>query len=196
MKQFKPTGFSFCVDPNIAFFYDNQNPAFDVKYVNNAGEIKTRKYQAEIKSLGLKFELTFKFNLIFFVGTDLDFYNTNKKIELGLGIDIESNIIDFTYASFKNAPGGIIILGIPIPQIAITGPTTFKLLSNYSQLNENMALDVQQHLETNFPTNVPKTPENIRIMENIAIFSARATSHILYFPGFSIVFNGSLTPIN
>src|SRR3972149_11232035 len=32
LKKYKVTGCSFCVDPNAAFIWDNQNPKFNVMY--------------------------------------------------------------------------------------------------------------------------------------------------------------------
>ena len=139
LKDYKVTGFSFCIDPNFAFIYDSQNPTFEVKYKNEKGEIKKRKYESYIQSIGLKLEFTFKFNLIFFLGTDLDFYNTNKEIDLGYGIDIDSTFCDITYANFNNAPGGILIIGIPVPQVAFKSPDTLKLLSDPMNIQANVA---------------------------------------------------------
>jgi len=88
LKEYKVTGFSFCIDPNVALFYDNQNPQFTVAFKNQDGEVKSRTFQGSITSWGLKLQLAVKFNFIFFVGTDLDFYSANKTIELGTGIDL------------------------------------------------------------------------------------------------------------
>ncbi|MCK4651115.1 hypothetical protein KAT08_02970 [Candidatus Babeliales bacterium] len=114
LRKFKITGIATTVDPNLALIFDIQNPILQVIYKNSIGEIKTRKYQALVKSIGLKLEFDFKIDLIFIVGTDFNFYDSDKTIELGPGIDLKTNIIDFTYASFNNHDGGMIILGIPI----------------------------------------------------------------------------------
>lgn len=86
LKGYKVTGFAFCVDGNIALIYDNQDPKFKLTYKNADGDIKERTYQASISSWGIKGQLAAKVNFIFI--TDTDFYNSNKIIELGWGIDV------------------------------------------------------------------------------------------------------------
>src|SRR4029077_2724964 len=49
---------------------------------------KTRNFLGSIDTVGLKVELSLRFNLIFFVGTDFDFYESDKVIQLGTGIEI------------------------------------------------------------------------------------------------------------
>jgi len=112
LSRYKVTGVASTLDFNVALFADTQNPDFNVKYKNKEGDIKTRHYKSNINSIGTKLEAALKLDLIFFVNTDLDFYNSNKTIELGKGFDIIFGL-DFTYISLKNRPGGIIILGIP-----------------------------------------------------------------------------------
>jgi hypothetical protein len=92
LKSYRITGFSLSIDPNGAFIWDNQNPAFTVAYCNAKGETKSRTYQASIDSIGLKFEFAVKLDLIFFTGTDADFYSTNKVIELGTGIEVNGGL--------------------------------------------------------------------------------------------------------
>ena len=91
LKDYKVTGVSYAVDPNWAFFVETQNPELNVAYKDSKGNVKTRKYKAQIKTAGLKIELAVKFDLILFVGTDMDFYNSDKEIVLGTGVD--SNIL-------------------------------------------------------------------------------------------------------
>jgi hypothetical protein len=115
LRKYKVSGYSFCIDPNVAFIWDNQNPLLKVYYKNDSGQIKQRRYQASINSIGLKFELAIKFNFIFFVNTDFNFYDSDKVIEFDSGIDLSIGIFAITYASFKYIPGGILIIGCPIP---------------------------------------------------------------------------------
>ena len=93
LKSYHISGFSLAIDPNGACMIDNQDPSFPVAYRNAKGEIKTRKYQASINSIGLKLEFAIKFDLIFFTGTEDDFYNTNKVIELGTGIEVSGGLL-------------------------------------------------------------------------------------------------------
>lgn len=92
LRDFRVTGVAFCVDPNFAFIYDNQNPDFVVTFKNSKNEIKTRRYQADITSWGLKFEFDIKLNLVMFVNTDINFEDSNKELQLGTGIDLGINL--------------------------------------------------------------------------------------------------------
>ena len=121
LSEYKITGYSTCFDPNFAFILDWQNPEFDVTFKNENGDIKTRTFQANIESIGLKLELAIKFNLIFFIDTDLTLLDTNKKIKLGSGIDFSIGITDITYASFKKHRGGILVLGFALVSLRTLG---------------------------------------------------------------------------
>ncbi len=194
MKDYKVTGFSFCVDPNFAFILDTQNPTFNITYKNSNGEIKSRKYKAEIHSLGIKWEATIKFNLIFFVGTDLNFYNTDKKIEIESGFDIESSIFDFTYAKFNNAPGGMIIFGIPVPQVAIFGPTTLCAIFDYPTLEQKLrdqsyATAINQTNDFWDALAISQRTEEILKLSKFFLF-------LFCGAGISLVTGGSLIPIS
>ena len=118
LRKFKVSGYSFCIDPNFAFIWDNQNPQFNVFYKNDNGDIKQRSYQASINSIGFKFEFAIKLNLIFFLNTDFNFYDSNKVIEFDYGIDLGIGATCFglclTYAPFKNMPGGFLMIGYPL----------------------------------------------------------------------------------
>lgn len=167
LGQYKITGYAFTVDPNGAFFVDEQDPSFDVYFqAPGSNVLKKRRYNASINSVGLKIQFAIKLNVIFFTDTAFDFYNSNKEIELGTGIDLVISPfwmrnfvihwiangggyrfgtglfigdsyrdvfenggrivvipllvprlplgLDITYAPFKNAPGGIIMLGISL----------------------------------------------------------------------------------
>jgi hypothetical protein len=151
LKKFKISGCAFAVDPNVGLIFDNQNPEFNVKYVDDEGNIKSKKYQLSMDMVGIKMEADFRFDFIFFTNTDFNFYHGNKKIELGSGVEvfpfhfynpgIERKFVGITgrngyieyitiphvtllgsllhrigiiYVSFKNAPGGLFILSIPL----------------------------------------------------------------------------------
>jgi hypothetical protein len=77
------------VDPNFAFIYNVQNPNFTVTFKNTAGEIRTRKYALNVKSIGLKFELVIKIDAIKILGSGFNYYDSmNKEYELGTGVDV------------------------------------------------------------------------------------------------------------
>ena len=88
LKSYRISGVSWAVDLNGAFFVDNQDPSFAVTYCNAKGEVKNRTYQASIDLIGLNIEFGCRFNLFFFTNTDANFYNTNKTIDLGHGVEI------------------------------------------------------------------------------------------------------------
>lgn len=95
LQDYKVSGYSFAIDPNGAFFVDNQDPQFTVVYKDAKGDIKTRRYQASIDSMGLKVEFAVSFDLIFFTNTSVNFYDSEKVIELGRGI--EMNLFPLTF---------------------------------------------------------------------------------------------------
>jgi len=88
LQSYKVSGFSFAIDPNGAFFVDNQDPEFPVVYKDAEGNVKTRRYKASIDSVGIKVEFAVNFDFIFFTGTASNFYDTNNVIELGKGIEM------------------------------------------------------------------------------------------------------------
>lgn len=124
LRDYRVTGVSCCIDPNLAFVYDNQNPQFVMSFQNSKGEIKTRGYQASITSLGFKVECAIKIDFIMFVNTDLNFEDSSKELELGMGIDLSLGFgggLGLTYAPFINTNGGILILSI-LPNIIAFNP--------------------------------------------------------------------------
>jgi len=88
LKQYKITGSAFCIDTNGAFLINTLDPRFNVQYTNADGQTKTRTFQASINLLGLNLEIALRLNFIFFVGTDIDFYESSQPIQLGMGVEI------------------------------------------------------------------------------------------------------------
>jgi hypothetical protein len=125
LKGYDISGFSFCVCPNKGFIKDTQYPEFSVVFKNNAGDVKTKNFQGEFVGYGLKIQLAFKFDFIFFVGTDVNFFDAQEPIELGGGFEFALAIphlpivsIECTYVSFKKHSGGMIIIA---PIVGIGG---------------------------------------------------------------------------
>ena len=95
LRSFKVTGIgiTMAVDPNVALIYDNQDPTFVIYFKNPAGEIKQRRYQASIKSIGLKCECAVNLHLIVFINTtSLNYFDANEVIPLGFGGEISMPI--------------------------------------------------------------------------------------------------------
>ena len=127
LSTYEVSGFAFAFDPNAGLIWDNQKPSFTIVFKNKEGQIKSRKYDASINSIGLKLALSLNFNLIFFTG-DINFENSNQVLELGTGIDLDLLFITkllgigwlipgtpfITYAPFKNAPGALLMLGLAL----------------------------------------------------------------------------------
>jgi len=127
-KQYKPSGVAFCIDPNVGLIWDNLDPEFSITYQNAAGQKKVRNYQASIDTVGLKLDVSFRFNLVFFTDSANDYFESNKVLELGQGIEIGDwplrmlipglNLLPvgtgLIYAPFKNAPGGLLIIDLNI----------------------------------------------------------------------------------
>jgi hypothetical protein len=113
LKGYKVTGVSVGFDPNFAFIWDRRNPSFNIRFTGDNGEIKTRRYDVSIDSIGFKFEFNIRFEIIFFVDTDLNFYDFENKILLGEGVEVGIPALafgpSFTYVPFLNNPGGMCI---------------------------------------------------------------------------------------
>lgn len=125
LSRFKITGFAFAVDPNGAFFVDTQDPAFTLLFKNNAGEIKTQRFQADIESIGLKVQLSLNLCFIFFVGADLSYLDAHDKIEFGVGGEIGLGAVTrlLTRALLRSFPGpvtGALAVSAQFIDIALT----------------------------------------------------------------------------
>lgn len=116
LSKYNISGVAFAFDPNAGFLNDNQNPRFTTVFKDVQGKIKKRTFDCLINSVGLKFALGFNFVLIFFTG-DMDFENSNQVLKLGTGIDMSFSLFPLPisllalHAPFKNAPGGITMIG-------------------------------------------------------------------------------------
>ncbi|MCF7799945.1 hypothetical protein K9L05_01170 [Candidatus Babeliales bacterium] len=122
LKRYKVTGVSFSatVDPNLAFIYDNINPNIGITYKDEKnGNYLFKNYESSISSIGFKIEAAFCIDFIFIIGTELNFYKSRDKIDLGTGFSFNLPFFIFsglnvTYTSIKDGPGGILIIGIPV----------------------------------------------------------------------------------
>ncbi|MBS1988264.1 hypothetical protein JST56_04690 [Candidatus Dependentiae bacterium] len=118
LSKYNISGVAFAFDPNAGFLNDNQNPRFTAVFKDAQGKIKKRTFDCLINSVGLKIALGFNFVFIFFTG-DIDFENSNQVLKLGTGVDISTSILPILlpfsllalHAPFKNAPGGITMIG-------------------------------------------------------------------------------------
>ncbi len=119
LRSFVANGIDFIeIDPNFALFYDEQNPDVIVSFKNPTGEVKTRKYALKIWSIGLKFEFAIKIVAITIVGSGFNYYDTDKVLKLGNGIDLALAYgpgIDLTYSKIESVGNcGVLIAGIPL----------------------------------------------------------------------------------
>lgn len=126
LRNFNVTGFAVAFDPNGAFFWDTQDPEFDMIFKNAAGEVKHRRIQADIESIGLKVEFALNINIIFFIGTDLNYFDTVNKVNLGTGVEFTIAVgpgITITYAPFRNASGALFMttlgFGLKFPSLSV-----------------------------------------------------------------------------
>jgi hypothetical protein len=84
LRNFKISGSSIAISPNIAFLVGSRNLGFNVFFEDKQGKVKKRRYEASIKSVGLAAEISFGISLIFFVNTNIDFsVLDNEIIQLG-----------------------------------------------------------------------------------------------------------------
>ncbi len=104
LAKFKVTGFAMAVDPNIALIFDMQNPAFNVVFKNSDGEIKTKRFQANIKSIGTKIQFSLNWNFIFFIGTDFNYLGAHEVIQLGVGGEVSlGSLIRIIFPEFAQS---------------------------------------------------------------------------------------------
>lgn len=151
LKKFKVTGVAFAADPNFAFFYDHQNPTFNLAFKDHHGEVRTRPYRFSISSIGFKFQFTINLNLLFFVGTNLNLYASRKKIEIGAGFSFAPLFFiapiplsplrpGFAYFPFKNLQGGMIMLTLALgsssPELSIITGGSITPLRGKSYLDD------------------------------------------------------------
>lgn len=118
------SGIAFDLDPNIALFFDTQNPIYNLVFKNSNGSVTSRRYQAKIKTVGLKAECALHLNCMFVTSSQFCYENTNKVILLGKGIELSLPTIIaglyVSYVPFLNAPGGMVTLRIALgPSIAL-----------------------------------------------------------------------------
>lgn len=125
LKGYEISGFAFCVCPNKGFIKDTQYPEFSVVFKNNVGDVKTKSFQGQFVGYGLKIQLAFKFDFIFFIGTDVNFFDSQEPIDLGSGFELGFAIphlpivsLECTYVSFKKHSGGMLIFA---PTFGIAG---------------------------------------------------------------------------
>ena len=101
-------------DPNFGFIYDHQNPSFDVVFKNDKGDIKTRRFNGSIYSLGCKAQFALNLNFIFFIGTDFNYLDAQNPIKLGVGCESHFPGFGWIYAPFCDMPGGMLILMLSV----------------------------------------------------------------------------------
>jgi hypothetical protein len=114
LKDFQVSGISFAGDPNFAFIYNNQNPTFTTLYRDQLGNTKTRTFEASIQSWGTKIAFAINIDCILFTDPNFNFYDTNKRILLGTGIDFSFQPLGLLYVPFLNAPGGMIMVSLTV----------------------------------------------------------------------------------
>lgn len=114
LKTFVATGWNICLDGNLGLVWDTMDPVVTVTFVNPTGEVKTRKHQLIINTIGPKFKLTCDFCLLKFTGSGFNYYDSRKELSLGGGIDVTAAPFigpDFLYCRIKEMPGTGILMG-------------------------------------------------------------------------------------
>jgi len=183
LKGYKVCSSSLSNYFNAAFIFENKDLDFCVNYASdNSQNLKQRHYHAKINTIGCKSEFTYKTALIFFVEADFNFYDSNKTIKIGPGLSLSLGLeyihnyfipIEITFAKFKNAKGGILIIeASPIRNI-------FWFILDFLTL---FRLPIGQHSILD----IFLTP-----LQNIIPAAIRNHLKIL---GVSLVANGHLTP--
>lgn len=112
LRSFNASGIEVAVDPNIALILDTQNPDFIVTFKNAEGKIKRRKYALKIFSVGFKIELSIKVDVISIIGNNFNYYETNKPINLGAGIDIAGGWLGLTICKIEEFGCALLLFGV------------------------------------------------------------------------------------
>ncbi|MFH1831362.1 MAG: hypothetical protein ABH827_01025 [bacterium] len=192
LKSYKVTGYSFAIVPNLALFYNSQKPEFVITYMDQNGNEKTRVYQTELNSIGLKYAATVNFDFMFFVNTDADFYTTNKKIIFGKGISFSANSPLFLTSLLGLTPRIRCDLSETQQSAILERGDSFDLLNEIIKHSKRTAWDktykVLDYLEITYVSfaNMPGGMFMINILPPLL-----PHGNLL-----SIVTGGSLTPIN
>ncbi|MBY0353818.1 hypothetical protein K2W90_05640 [Candidatus Babeliales bacterium] len=126
LRDYKITGCAVGTGFSCGLGLGLKKTTFDMLYKNNEGSLLKRSYTSVIPSLGLKCEISYNLDFIFFVNTDTNFYDSNKELPLDLGLNFGANNgttflpgINMTYAPFLNMLGGIMMVSIPIFSLSL-----------------------------------------------------------------------------
>jgi len=113
------------VDPNFGVLWNRLNPIIRLPFLA-CGQLFKRKYQADIISVGLKFDLSIRCQVAFMYRAPFKQIYYHEPIQLGRGMELIWGM-HITWCSFANTSGGILLVGIPIGLAAgvsyITGGT-------------------------------------------------------------------------
>ncbi|MFH1254561.1 MAG: hypothetical protein V1646_03960 [bacterium] len=122
LRSFTSTGIDVEVDPNVALIIDTQNPNFTVTFKNSEGKIKRRKYALIIKSIGFKIELSIKIDIISIFGKNFNYYDTNKELKLGPGVDVGTGWLSLTICKIEELGCTLLLFG---PVFGILGSISY-----------------------------------------------------------------------
>ena len=122
LRDFTSTGIDVEVDPNVALIIDTQNPNFTVTFKNSEGKIKRRKYTLTIKSVGFKIELSIKIDVISIFGKNFNYYDTNKELKLGPGVDVGTGWLSLTICKIEELGCTLLLFG---PVFGILGSISY-----------------------------------------------------------------------
>lgn len=127
LKDYKVSGVGFTSHISGAFFGNHET--FDTTFVfkNADGTACNRTFTLDYGSLGLNIGLTYRFDLILAVGTDLSRYSARTPIKFNTGavFAISTGIPQFgiTILPIQDAPGSLVILhfglGLSTPTISV-----------------------------------------------------------------------------
>jgi hypothetical protein len=122
LRGFTSSGIDVEVDHNIALILDTQNPNFTVTFKNAEGKIKKRKYALIIKSIGFKIELSIKIDVLSILGKNFNYYDTNKVLTLGPGVDVGTGWLSLTVCKIEELGCTLLVFG---PVLGILGSISY-----------------------------------------------------------------------
>jgi len=142
-------------DPNFGLFFDRLNPIINTTFLA-VGQLFKRKYQMDLTTAGIKFDLSVRSQFIFFFRAPFKQMYYHEPIKLGRGLDVQW-VFHLTWCSFAETSGGVLMVGIPIGLAAgISLVTGGQLNPVNSEVREDNWPTPSVHMEQ---VKVPKTVE-------------------------------------
>lgn len=88
LKEYKISGVGFAHHPDIALLYSKQNFKVPLMFKDDNGTMHERLFNLTYSSLGIQESLSWRFDAIFAIGTDISRYSTLTPLHFSTGLTI------------------------------------------------------------------------------------------------------------